>query len=111
MVALGRALGIYADSHADAFPFADFIIFFKLCKGIEDYMAAEVRDLLDFRLLKSRGEDVGFVPHLLPSKLCLIKPAGRGAVQIPADQRIFMEAGEGLLGQQDFAARPFLHTF
>ena len=45
----------------------------------------------------------------LPAQAGLIQAAGGGAGQVPADERVAGEHGEGLLRQQDLAARLLLH--
>ena len=109
MVALGGALRVYADADADAFFLAEVRVFFKLGKGIEYQMFADIGDLANFRFLEGRSEYVIFFSHFFISKLCLEKTAGCGSVQILPDQRVLKEVRECLLGKEDLAAGVVLY--
>ena len=104
VVALGGALRVYADADADAFFLAEVRVFFKLGKGIEYQMFADIDEFPDLRFLEGRSEYVIFFSHFFISKLCLEKSAGCGSVQILPDQRVLEEVRECLLGKEDPAA-------
>ena len=109
MVALGGALRVYADADADAFFLTEVRVFFKLGKGIEYQMFADIGEFPDLRFLEGRSEYVIFFSHFFISKLCLEKTAGCGSVQILPDQRVLKEVRECLLGKEDLAAGVVFH--
>ena len=45
----------------------------------------------------------------LPAQAGLKKAGGGGAAEVPAEERVAGKGGEGLLGQEDLAARLLLH--
>ena len=104
VVALSGALRVYADADADALFLTEVRVFFKLGKGIEYQMFADIGDLANFRFLEGRSEYVIFFSHFFISKLCLEKTAGCGSVQILPDQRVLKKVRKCLLGKEDLAA-------
>ena len=104
VVALSRTLRVYADADADAFFLTEVRVFFKLGKGIEYQMFADIGEFPDLRFLEGRSEYVIFFSHFFISKLCLEKTAGCGSVQILPDQRVLKEVRECLLCKEDLAA-------
>ena len=104
VVALGGTLRVYANTDADAFFFAEVRVFFKLGKGVEYQVFADIGDLADLRLLEGRGKYMVLLSHFFISKLCLEESAGCGSVQILPDQRVLEEVRECLLGKEDPAA-------
>ena len=109
VVALGRTLRVYADADADAFFLTEVRVFFKLGKGVEYQMFADIGDLADLRLLEGRGKYMVLLSHFFISKLSLEKTAGCGSVQILPDQRVLKEVRECLLGKEDLAAGVVFH--
>ena len=109
VVALSGALRVYADADADAFFLTEVRVFFKLGKGIEYQMFADIGEFPDLRFLEGRSEYVIFFSHFFISKLCLEKTAGCGSVQILPDQRVLEEVRECLLGKEDLAAGVVLY--
>ena len=104
VVALSGTLRVYADADADAFFLTEVRVFFKLGKGIEYQMFADIGEFPDLRFLEGRSEYVIFFSHFFISKLCLEKTAGCGSVQILPDQRVLKEVRECLLCKEDLAA-------
>ena len=109
VIPLGGTLRIHPHPHADFLPITYVMVLFQLRERIEYNMPADIRDLLHLLGFKRRGKDVVFLPHLLMAQLRLKQSAGRRAVQILPDERIFKKAGKRLLGQEDFAAGLLLH--
>ena len=97
VVALSGALRVYADADADALFLTEVRVFFKLGKGIEYQMFADIGDLANFRFLEGRSEYVIFFSHFF-------KTAGCGSVQILPDQRVLKKVRKCLLGKEDLAA-------
>ena len=109
VVLLSGALRVYADADADAFFLTEVRVFFKLGKGIEYQMFADIGEFPDLRFLEGRSEYVIFFSHFFISKLCLEKTAGCGSVQILPDQRVLKEVRECLLGKEDLASGVVLY--
>ncbi|MPM94038.1 hypothetical protein SDC9_141180 [bioreactor metagenome] len=74
-------------------------------------MVAKRENFFEFPLDISCGKDVIFRPHRLGSKPRLEQPAGGGAGQIAADERIHVIHGKRLLRQKDFAASLLRYVF
>ena len=89
------------DTDADALFLTEVRVFFKLGKGIEYQMFADIGDLANFRFLEGRSEYMILLSHFFISKLCLEKTAGCGSVQILPDQRVLKEVRECLLCKED----------
>ena len=104
VVALSGALRVYADADADALFLTEVRVFFKLGKGIEYQMFADIGDLADLGFLEGRSEYMVLLSHFFISKLCLEESAGCGSVQILSDQRVLKEVRECLLGKEDLTA-------
>ena len=67
-------------------------------------MVADGRDLLDLLGPVSRRKHMVLACHLLMAEPCLVETAGRGAIEIAADQRILGKHRKAFLGQKDLAA-------
>ena len=104
VVTLSRTLRVYADADADTFFLAEVRVFFKLGKGIEYQMFADIGDLADLRFLKGRSEHMILLSHFFISKLCLEKTAGCGTIQILPDQRVLKKVRKCLLRKENLAA-------
>ena len=104
VVTLSGTLRVYANTDADAFFFAEVRVFFKLGKGIEYQMFADIGDLADLGFLEGRSEHMVLLSHFFISKLSLEESAGCGSVQILPDQGVLEEVRECLLGKEDLAA-------
>ena len=104
VVTLSGTLRVYADANADTLFLTEVRVFFKLGKGIEYQMFADIGDLADLRFLEGRSEHMILLSHFFISKLCLEKTAGCGSVQILPDQRVLKEVRECLLCKEDLAA-------
>lgn len=78
----------------------------ELPDRIENDVAAKRTERVDFRRRISGGVDVVFLSHLLEAEAGLVQPAGGGAADIPADERIQRKRRKRLLCQQDAAAGP-----
>ena len=104
VVALSGTLRVYADADADAFFLTEVRVFFKLGKGIEYQMFADIGEFPDLRLLEGRSEYMVLLSHFFISKLCLKESAGCGSVQILPDQGVLKEVRECLLCKEDLAA-------
>ena len=104
VIALGGTLRVYADADADAFFLTEVRVFFKLGKGIEYQMFADIGEFPDLRLLEGRSEHMVLLSHFFISKLSLEESAGCGSVQILPDQGVLKEVRECLLCKEDLAA-------
>ncbi|MPM27609.1 hypothetical protein SDC9_74122 [bioreactor metagenome] len=104
---LGGTLGV--DPKPDADAAAAGTVFFQLCKGIEDNVAAKSRNLVKLPLPIGGRENVSLPAHLGGAQPGFKEAAGGCPGEVPADQGVLGVHGKRLLGQQNFTARILLN--
>jgi len=79
-----------------------FAVAGPLAEGVKDDVIGDLKELRHFLRRVSGGKDVDFAAEFFGAESCLVEPAGGGSGEIVPEGGVKVEAGEGLLREEDF---------